>query len=162
MLAYFLFAAQSVILERKLSQFNPGAVLVVLYATTIPLVIGQYGALKLGGGEVIWPTGWNILWVAVAAACYFFGDKLLINAYSNAYDQKVDYLNSIVLTAILFPVFAVVIKYFWTRGQLPNRYFLGAFALAAVMVYLVVKGQNMQDAAAKVAASVSPSGPDAP
>lgn len=143
-ISYFLYASQAVVLERKLSSFSPGAVLLAVYAVIVPLLLGRLLLMKTGNGTISWPTG-VLPWIILAGIVFFFADYFMVKAYTSAFEGGGEYLFEIVAVGALFPVFAAMIKYAWVQS-LPNRWHVAAFAVAGLVVWLAAKGNSFEQA----------------
>lgn len=134
LLALILYAFQNVLLEQKLSKYSTVAIMVYFYITLLPLALVSLFYLKVSGQTVLAPSGVTILAAILIGSLYFFADYFYIGAYTSG--GSVLTVTSIV---IMFPVFASVIKYFWTGG-VPNAYQVFGYLLAVAAVLLISKG----------------------
>lgn len=141
-LSYFLYAAMAIILERKLSPFSAPAVLVIQYAAALPLVAVVLIAMKSGDGKIAWPVGAAVWWALGAGFVFFFADTFMITAYTSARKAGTEYLFAIVAVGALYPVFASIMKFVWTK-KAPNGYYLASYGVAAVVLLLVALGGRL-------------------
>ncbi len=163
-ISYFLYAAMAFILERKLSPFSAPAVLVLQYAAALPLVAIVLVSMKLGHSPIKWPTGAMLWWTLGAGLVFFLADTFMVTAYTTARQQGMEYLFAIVAVGALYPVFASIMKFVWTKTA-PNGYYLAAYAISAVVLIMVALGGRLdqqRDAARKAVAAQAHSAAPAP
>ncbi len=133
-LAMVLYSLQNVILEQKLAKYTNASLLFYFYIVMLPLTLALILSLRVTKQPIIWPSGTAILIAIGVGAIYFFADYCFIGAYTNGGS-----LIMVMTIAMLFPVFASVIKYFWV-GRLPNFYQIISYFFAAVSIILLIKG----------------------
>lgn len=139
--SYFLYASMAYILEQKLSSFSAPAVLVLQYAAALPLVGLVLLSMKFGHQAIAWPAGQAVWWTIGAGVIFFLADVFMVMAYTTARKQGAEYLFAIVAVGALYPVFASVLKFVWTR-KLPNGYYAAAYLLAFGVLTLVALGDR--------------------
>ena len=130
----FLYGAQNVVIEQKLTQYNALALLVYLYIPGLVMTGALFTYMKFGSNPILAPSGAG-LWIAIGAGvAYFLADYFLVLAYKAGAD-------SIAVTSvlILMPMAAMLVKYVW-KGGLPNRYQLTAYVLVVLALYLFKRG----------------------
>lgn len=142
-IAFFLYASQSFLLERKLSAYAVPAVLIQLYAFNFVLVAILLAVTKLSGSTIAWPSGSTLWWVGVASLVFFFADAFYVSAFAAAQKRGEEHLFAIVAASALLPVFASAVKYAWTR-QLPNAWHVASYAMVAVVLVFTAMGNRLE------------------
>lgn len=151
--AFFLYASQSFLLERKLASYSVPAVLIQLYAFNFVVVAVLLLGTKISGKPIAWPTGAALGWVAVASVVFFLADAFYVSAFAEAQKRGEEHLFAIVAASALLPVFASAVKYAWTR-QLPNGWHIASYVTVAVVLVFTALGNRLElrrQAAAKSA-----------
>jgi|GEM_PF-1769521 len=142
-MAVILYALGNVITEQKLKPFTQFGIMAFCYIPMVFMTIGALGIMKVRGQPIAFPSGDGLYVAGAIAIVFFLADTFFFSAYTNNADAFT--VSSI---AMMFPAAASAIKYFWT-GQMPNRYHLGAYAVAIVAVALAEKGNAVQNAVLK-------------
>lgn len=137
--AVFLYAVQNVALELKLAEENTFKLLSLMYTVMLPisLMAWWYTAEDADGLEFLSDTE-QIGFILLIGVVYFFADTSFVSAYTVAGGNVL----TITTIVIMFPLFAALIKYFFT-ASLPNIYQLGGYALGAIAVWLMSYGEQI-------------------
>jgi len=133
-LALMFYAVQNVFLEQKLAKYSTFSILLYMYLVMLPLVLICLAALRIKKQPILTPSGIAIGITLGCGLLYFFADYFYVGAYTSG--GSVLMVTTIV---IMFPIFASIVKYFWTGG-LPNFYQVAGYILAFFAVLLVAKG----------------------
>lgn len=131
--ACFLWAIQNAVLEIKLSKSSPLAIMLITYATALPLGILTLFVLNQTSKVPVFPNGEVLAWAIGSAVLFFIADFLFIGAYSLGGNST-----SITILTLSIPVFVILIKFVW-KGEAPSLYHLLAFVSACatfLFVYL--------------------------
>lgn len=132
--ACFLWGIQNATLEIKLSKYNPLALMLVTYATALPLGLATLVFLWQMNKAPEFPTGEYLAWAVGSAVLFFIADYLFISAYSLGGDST-----TITILTLTVPIFVVGIKYVW-RGELPSAHHAAAFGAAFLALYFLYRG----------------------
>lgn len=136
--ALFLYASQNVILEQKLAKYNVFAILVYSYSVMLPLALIGFFCTKTAIYSASVPSGSVVFLIMAVGAIWFFADSAYIAAYATGGS-----LLTITSILVLFPAVAVVFRYFWTEGHLPNIYEVIGYVIVIIGVFFVVKGSML-------------------
>lgn len=153
--AYFLYALQSYLLDTKFKQFSVAAFLAQAYLVMFVIVGVMLLATMAGSKPVVWPKGKMLWWVLLSGFVMFFADAFITQAYHDAYLKGSEYLFTIVAAAALFPLFVSAVTYVAAQ-RTPNGWHVASYAMAGVMLALAAKGHVVEmrrDAARKTAAA---------
>lgn len=129
--ACFLWAIQNAVLEIKLSKSSPLTIMLITYATALPLGLVTLFVLKQTSNVPVFPTTEVLAWAVGSAVLFFIADFLFIGAYSLGGDST-----SITILTLSIPVFVILIKCIW-KGEVPSMYHLAAFVTACMTFFFV-------------------------
>ncbi len=131
LIAVCLYAAQNVIIERRLSTVSPLVMMVYYYGTLLPIVVAVL-CLNRPLGLVVTTRTWSMVpFIAVAALLVFAADYCFFSAYHSGGSLQV--ISTIVA---LLPVVGSAMK-FATGGGAPGPLQLAGMACAVLAVVLV-------------------------
>ena len=139
--AMVFYAVSNVLLESKLSKYNTFT-LMISYLSVILFIsiLGRF-LIKTNDGLIFeFPTGWQLLLVIALGVIMFAADAFYIGAYTVGRGS----IMTITCITVMFPVFAALIKFVINR-DLPNMWQISGFALAAMAIMLVAKGNIVQE-----------------
>ncbi len=134
------YAAAAILIKQKLEGFNTFSILVYWYATMLPLSLGALFVYKVIDKPIAAPVGNSIYWAIGVGVAFFLADS----AYISAYEMKGDVF-AITTVSVLVPIFVAIIKNFLT-GTWPNKYQVAGYVLAAIAIFLIVKGSPPEPA----------------
>ncbi len=128
----FLYAAQGVLIERKLAEFSPFAIMLLFYAGVLTLAIPSFLIQKYSIG-VSMPHGSEYLFVIACGLMLFIADYFYYSAYTSGGN-----LTAITTIVTMLPVAASLIKFVFGGGLPSFRQACGCI-LAIIAVMLVGK-----------------------
>lgn len=132
--AMVLYAIQNVTIEQRLAKYSTVSILFYFYLVMFPMAAILVSYMKVSGQQLAWPSGNAITLVLGVGVAYFFADYCFVSAYTSGGS-----IMTVMILAMMFPVFASIIKYFWVGG-LPNFYQIASYLVAVVSILLLIKG----------------------
>lgn len=132
--AMMLFAAQNIIIERKLSGVLTAALLTCFYTVTLSLAVLRWIHLRATDASIMFPSGTTLALSLAAGLMLFFGDYCYFGAYTTGGSAA-----SITTIGIMLPIFVSLGTFLLTRST-PNGYQILGYVFAVAAVFLVAKG----------------------
>ncbi|MFA7286344.1 MAG: hypothetical protein WC052_01615 [Patescibacteria group bacterium] len=129
-----LYGTQSAVIEMRLKELTPTAVLLCFYIAMLPVVLAILAYKWSTGTPIIWPQGGNLYIAGAMGIAYFWADWFTVAAYNTGGDVA-----TVTGILMLVPIIASVIK-LADGGTLPNIWQVAAYLTMAVSVGLFAKG----------------------
>lgn len=136
--AVLLYSIQNNLLEQKFKIYNPFSLLVISYLIMLPLSTLGLLYSKYYSPSINIPAGLMLFATMAIGLLWFVADACYIGAYTEGGN-----LLAITTIVILLPVASAAIKYLWVGLNL-NRYYVLAWIFGALAVFLVAKGQLIE------------------
>ena len=134
--APILYGIGNVAIAQKLSGVGNLAIIIVFNASVLTIALIVRHVFFRDNLMHNIPVGVTLVWMLGIALCMFVAEFM----YIGAYQLKVS-VYTITLATALIPAAASVTQFLW-NGEVPNKYFVGAFALGLGMVVRTVLGEQ--------------------
>ena len=140
-LASVVYSLASVLVEYKFPRYNNLSLIVVYSLVIFVIATIVRATMKGSDASYAFPVGVDLVFLVVLGVLFFVADYLYIGSYTNGGD-----LMTITMLAVLFPVYAAVLKFFGSfvfEGmvfQPPNFYQIAGYFFAGLAVLFILKG----------------------